>query len=81
MEVGRVNALDLDSDNPQQVRMTLASRRDLRVIARQTLPEFQLLLSEIRESVASLRQISRRLEDDLRRILYGPTLVMPGSGE
>ena len=59
----------------------LASRRDLRAVTRQTVPEFQLLLSEIRELVASLRHISRRLEEDPRRILYGPTLEIPGPGE
>lgn len=58
-----------------------ATGRDLRGLTRQTLPEFQSLLTEIREPVASLRQISRRLEEDPRRILYGPTLEQPGPGE
>lgn len=55
--------------------------RNMQVLSARTLPEFESLVSEIRQLVASLQEISRSLEDDPRRILYGRALEAPGPGE
>lgn len=58
-----------------------ATRQDMRMLSRRTLPEFEAMLLEIRQLVGGLQQISQRMEEDPRRLLYGPTLEPPGPGE
>ncbi len=66
----------------QAVRLGVqATREDLRMLSRRALPEFEALLLEIRQLVASLHHVSQRMEEDPRQMLYGPTLEPPGPGE
>jgi hypothetical protein len=58
-----------------------ATREDMRMLSQRALPEFEALLLEIRQLVGGLQQISQRMEEDPRQLLYGPTLEPPGPGE
>jgi ABC-type transporter Mla subunit MlaD len=58
-----------------------ATREDMRMLSQRALPEFEALLLEIRQLVVGLQQISQRMEEDPRQLLYGPTLEPPGPGE
>ena len=70
------------STTSQVVRQGVeATRSEVRMLSQRTLPEFEALLLDVRQLVASIRQISQRVEEDPRSILYGPTLELPGPGE
>ena len=46
-----------------------------------TLPDMNRLVRDLRELVAGLERVSRKVEEDPRMLLYGETLSIPGPGE
>ena len=57
------------------------ARTEGRRLARETLPEAQALLAELRELTASLRRFSDQVERNPSVLLYGRPAAKPGPGE
>ncbi len=57
------------------------ARGDLREAASETLPEYRMLASELRDVTGSLRRFSEQLEQNPSMLLYGKPASKPGPGE
>jgi phospholipid/cholesterol/gamma-HCH transport system substrate-binding protein len=57
------------------------NRQDLGRFARQGLPEFSALVSELRQLTAQLQRLARQLEQEPDSVIRGRHPVPPGPGE
>jgi phospholipid/cholesterol/gamma-HCH transport system substrate-binding protein len=62
-------------------RYVAGSGTGVQQFSQQTLPEVGALVTELRTLADTLRDVSEKLEEDPRALLYGSALEVPGPGE
>ena len=74
-------AEDLRATNAEVTRTVGASREGVETLTRQTIPELDLLLGDIRRLSGSLQHLSDELSEEPTMLLFGRSEPRPGPGE